>query len=50
MRAASLRPLFLLAVVVAIGVRADGPADGDGLAAFKAGRYAEALEAFRVEA
>lgn len=43
--ARSLCPLIVLGLVWAAGARADG--DGDGYGAFKAGRYHEALEAFR---
>jgi len=41
--------VLVLAALVVAGARADSSA-GDGLAAFKAGRYEEALEAFRAEA
>ncbi len=46
--ARSLCPLLVLAALSATGALADG--SGDGLAAFKAGRYTEALDAFRDEA
>src|SRR5262249_46962028 len=49
--ARSLCPLLLLvAACAAAGALADGPGVGDGLAAFKAGRYDAALDAFRRDA